>query len=111
MAAIKTSKVAGEAIKGIEEVGGMARDAAKKIPGMIPIPGSSALGKDGKNINFRQAGMMPKIAQNWAGAKEEKEREAMKNWMGIGDAIKSVAAEMKAGGQQKVMKTYAPTLE
>lgn len=96
MAAIKTSKVAGEAIKGIEEVGGMARDAAKKLPGMITIPGSSALGKDGKNINIKQAMMTPKIAQNWLNAKDDASQEAMKSWMGLSDSIKNVAATITA---------------
>ena len=63
MAAIKTSAVAGKAVEGIEGLGKMAGDAAKKLPGMIPTGAGYTDQKTGerKNINFKQLGMTPEL--------------------------------------------------
>ena len=52
MAAIKTSAVAGKAVESIEGIGKMAGDAAKKLPGMLPVPGPGYIDKDGKKQNY-----------------------------------------------------------
>ncbi len=89
----------------------MAKKASMKLPGMISIPGSSALGKDGKNINIKQAMMAPKLLQNWSDAKENASQEAMKSWMGLSDSIKNVAATINAGSVKDATKTIASTMD
>lgn len=63
MAAMKTSKIAGAAVEGIEKLGGEAAGMAKKLPGMIPTGMTHTNPTTGKkeNINFKQLGMTPDI--------------------------------------------------
>lgn len=45
LAAAKSSTITKEAVSGFENAGKMVGDVAKKVPGMMPIPGSGAISK------------------------------------------------------------------
>lgn len=113
MAAIKTSAVAGKAVEGIEGLGKMAGDAAKKLPGMIPTGAGYTDQKTGerKNINFKQLGMTPELLKWWMDEKETKERQSMRSWMGLGDDLKEAAAAIKnAANAQKGAEIWTKSL-
>lgn len=85
MAAIKTSKVAGEAIKGIEKLGGEAVGMAKKLPNFIPV--GSVKAKDGTNIPLSLGSIkkIPNILEGQMGKIESLKETNMRRAFGFED--------------------------
>ncbi len=85
MAAIKTSKVAGAAVEGIEKLGGEAAGMAKKLPNFIPV--GSVTGKDGNKIPLSVGSFkkIPSILEGQMGKIESLKEADMRRALGFED--------------------------
>ena len=83
MAAMKTSKIAGAAVEGIEKLGGEAVGMAKKLPNFIPV--GSVTGKDGNKIPLSIGSMkkIPNILEAQMGKIESLKEADMRRALGF----------------------------
>lgn len=87
LAASKSSTITKEAVSGFENAGKMVGDVAKKVPGMVPIPGSGAFTRNKQPISFNQATKIPNIIKEISDAKHNAEYQEVRAAFGLSDKI------------------------
>lgn len=65
----------------------MVGDVAKKVPGMVPIPGSGAFTRNKQPISFNQATRIPNIIKEISDAKHNAEYQEVRAAFGLSDKI------------------------